>query len=87
MTLDFSDFLEALDDNPFEENPVDLDTFLHDPMYLDQPKLSQIQRDLVEIVELKDHPFFIACQFHPEFQSKPDQAHSLFAAFIKASLR
>ena len=52
MTLDFSDFLEALDDNPFEENPVDLDTFLHDPMYLDQPKLSQIQRDLVEIVHL-----------------------------------
>jgi len=48
MTLDFSDFLEALDDNPFEEDPVDLDTFLHDPMYLDQPKLSQIQRDLVE---------------------------------------
>ena len=48
MTLDFSDFLDALDDDPFEEDPVDLDTFLHDPMYLDQPKLSQIQRDLVE---------------------------------------
>lgn len=48
MSLDFSDFLEALDDNPFEEDPVDLDTFLHDPMYLDQPELSQIQRDLVE---------------------------------------
>lgn len=48
MSLDFSEFLEALDDNPFEEDPVDLDTFLHDPMYLDQPELSQIQRDLVE---------------------------------------
>ena len=48
MSLDFSDFLEALDDSPFEEDPVDLDTFLHDPQYLDQPELSQIQRDLVE---------------------------------------
>jgi hypothetical protein len=48
MSLDFSDFLSALDDSPFEEDPVDLDTFLHDPAYLDQPELSQIQRDLVE---------------------------------------
>ena len=48
MSLDFSDFFEALDENPFEEDPVDLDTFLHDPNYLDQPPLSQIQRDLVE---------------------------------------
>jgi hypothetical protein len=48
MSLDFSDFLSALDDSPFEEDPVDLDTFLHDPQYLDQPELSQIQRDLVE---------------------------------------
>lgn len=48
MSLDFSDFLTVLDDNPFEEDPVDLDTFLHDPQYLDQPELSQIQRDLVE---------------------------------------
>lgn len=48
MSLDFSEFLTALDDSPFEEDPVDLDTFLHDPQYLDQPELSQIQRDLVE---------------------------------------
>lgn len=48
MSLDFSDFFSALDDSPFEEDPVDLDTFLHDPNYLDQPELSQIQRDLVE---------------------------------------
>ncbi|MBN2483886.1 MAG: CTP synthase [Candidatus Omnitrophica bacterium] len=45
------------------------------------------QKNLVEIIELKDHPFFIACQFHPEFQSKPDAAHPIFAAFIKASLK
>jgi CTP synthase len=42
--------------------------------------------NLVEIIELKYHPFFIACQFHPEFKSKPDKAHPLFSAFIKASL-
>ncbi|MCS1408587.1 MAG: CTP synthase [Verrucomicrobia subdivision 3 bacterium] len=39
---------------------------------------------LVEIVELKDHPFFIACQFHPEFQSKPNECHPLFRGFIGA---
>ncbi|MFC1808263.1 CTP synthase [Candidatus Omnitrophota bacterium] len=44
-------------------------------------------KDLVEIVELKNHPWFIACQFHPEFRSKPDKAHPLFRDFIKASLK
>ena len=48
MSLDLSDFISVLDDNPFDEDPVDLDTFLHDKDYLDQPELSQIQRDLVE---------------------------------------
>lgn len=42
---------------------------------------------LAEIIELKDHPFFVAVQFHPEFKSKPDKAHPLFREFIKASLR
>ncbi len=41
--------------------------------------------DLVEIVELKDHPFFVGVQFHPEFQSKPLKPHALFAAFVKAA--
>ncbi len=41
---------------------------------------------LVEIIELAKHPFFIACQFHPEFKSKPDRAHPIFAAFIKAAV-
>ncbi len=41
---------------------------------------------LVEIVEIKEHPWFVAVQFHPEFKSKPNQAHPLFAAFIKAAL-
>ena len=45
------------------------------------------RRNLVEIVELKDHPWFLAVQFHPEFQSKPYRAHPLFAAFIAAAWR
>jgi CTP synthase len=40
---------------------------------------------LVEILELPKHPFFIACQFHPEFQSKPHQPHPLFKGFIAAA--
>ena len=39
---------------------------------------------LVEIVELPDHPWFVGCQFHPEFKSKPMQPHPLFRDFIKA---
>jgi CTP synthase len=44
------------------------------------------KKNLVEIVELKNHPYFIAVQFHPEFKSKPDKAHPLFREFIKAAL-
>ncbi|MBN2409594.1 MAG: CTP synthase [Candidatus Aminicenantes bacterium] len=44
------------------------------------PKLN-----LVEIIELKDHPWFLGCQFHPEFKSKPLRPHPLFKAFIGAS--
>ena len=40
---------------------------------------------LVEIIELKDHPWFMACQFHPEFISRPTKAQPLFREFIKAS--
>lgn len=42
--------------------------------------------NLVEIVELADHPWFLGCQFHPEFKSKPMTPHPLFRDFIKASL-
>jgi CTP synthase len=41
--------------------------------------------DLVEMLELKDHPFFLGVQFHPEFQSKPFSPHPLFAGFIRAA--
>src|SRR5258708_31222893 len=40
----------------------------------------------VEIVEAPDHPWFLGCQFHPEFKSKPLEPHPLFAAFIAAPL-
>lgn len=42
---------------------------------------------LVEIVELDDHPWFVAVQFHPEFKSQPTRAHPLFRAFIEAALK
>ena len=43
--------------------------------------------NLVEIIELPDHPHFIACQFHPEFKSRPTRPHPLFDSFIKASIK
>ncbi|MFA4981036.1 MAG: CTP synthase [Candidatus Omnitrophota bacterium] len=45
------------------------------------------KKGLVEIIELRGHPWFVACQFHPEFKSKPDKSHPLFRDFIKAALR
>ncbi|GAB6104101.1 CTP synthase [Blautia glucerasea] len=41
---------------------------------------------LVETIELKEHPFFVGVQFHPEFKSRPNQAHPLFKGFISAAL-
>jgi len=45
------------------------------------------ERNLVELIELKNHPFFIAAQFHPEFKSKPLNPHPLFREFIKAATK
>ena len=45
-----------------------------------------VHKGLVEVIELKNHPWFVACQFHPEFKSKPDRAHPLFRDFIAAAL-
>jgi CTP synthase len=42
---------------------------------------------LVEIIELAEHPWFLAVQFHPEFKSRPQDPHPLFREFIKASLK
>ncbi|MEO6874042.1 MAG: CTP synthase [Opitutaceae bacterium] len=62
--------------------------------YVDQLKAAGMvisgvnkRRNLVEIIELKNHPWFVAVQFHPEFQSKPNRAHPLFAAFIAAAIK
>ncbi len=43
--------------------------------------------ELCEMVELEDHPWFLGCQFHPEFKSRPREPHPLFTAFIAASLK
>ena len=40
---------------------------------------------LVEMVELPEHPWFVACQFHPELKSRPNRAHPLFREFIRAA--
>jgi len=51
-------------------------------------KFSGLNQDLnlVEIVELPNHPWFIGVQFHPEFRSRPNRAHPLFREFIKAAI-
>ena len=45
------------------------------------------EKDLVEIIEMPEHPWFVAVQFHPEFKSKPHSAHPLFANFIASTLK
>ena len=45
-----------------------------------------VDNSLVEMVELSDHPWFIGCQFHPEFTSKPREGHPLFNSFINAAI-
>ena len=44
------------------------------------------ENQLVEIIELADHPWFVGCQFHPEYKSRPMQPHPLFASFIEATV-
>jgi hypothetical protein len=41
---------------------------------------------LVEIVELRDHPWFVASQFHPEFKSRPERPHPLFDGFVASAI-
>jgi CTP synthase len=43
--------------------------------------------ELVEIVEIADHPWFLGCQFHPEFKSRPHNPHPLFRDYIRAAVR
>jgi CTP synthase len=46
-----------------------------------------LKDDLAEMIELPGHPWFVACQFHPEFTSTPRQGHPLFSAFVRAAMR
>ena len=48
---------------------------------------SSPDRRLVEMIELPQHPYFVGCQFHPEFKSRPQAPHPLFQSFIAAALR
>jgi CTP synthase len=43
-------------------------------------------KDLVEVIELDDHPWFVASQFHPEFKSRPTRPHPLFRDFVGAAI-
>jgi CTP synthase len=45
------------------------------------------EKGLVEILELPDHPWFVSCQFHPEFRSRPGKPHPLFKGFVGAAVR
>ena len=47
---------------------------------------SSLDNNLVEVVEIPNHPWFIGCQFHPEFTSTPRDGHPLFTGFIGAAL-
>lgn len=60
-----------------------------DPLTQNGMVLSGMSPDgnLVEIIELKNHPWFLGCQFHPEFKSRPMDCHPLFKGFVKAALQ
>ena len=45
------------------------------------------EKGLVEIMELPDHPWFVGCQFHPEFRSRPGHPHPLFHGFVGAAMK
>lgn len=67
----------------YEFNPAYRDRFVAAGMV---PSGTSADGGLVEIVEIPDHPWFLAVQYHPEFKSKPNKPHPLFAGFIEAAL-
>jgi len=48
--------------------------------------VSDDEEPLVEMIELSDHPWFVACQFHPEYTSNPRDGHPLFTGYVSAAL-
>jgi len=73
--------------------PIPLPTRINKYTVLRSPHVDKKSREqfevrthkrLVEIVELKDHPWFVGCQFHPELKSKPDRCHPLFRELVRA---
>jgi CTP synthase len=68
----------------FEFNNAYIETFTTQGMVLSG---MSPDGDLVEIMELKNHPWFLGCQFHPEFKSRPMDCHPLFKGFIRAALQ
>jgi CTP synthase len=67
----------------YEINPAFLEEFTRRGMRISG---TSPDRKFVEIVEMPDHPWFLACQFHPEFNSRPLQPHPLFKSFVAACL-
>lgn len=66
----------------YEVNPEYVDRLIQKGMVLS----GRAENGLVEVIEIKDHPWYIGVQFHPEFTSSPIEPHPLFASFIKAAL-
>ena len=66
----------------------ELNNFYRERLNLNGMTFSGISPDnsLVELIELKNHPWFVASQFHPEFKSRPEKPHPLFLGFIKTIL-
>ena len=68
----------------YEFNPVHREELVNNGLIVSG---TSPDNNLVEIIELADHPWFLGCQFHPEFKSKPMKPHPLFRDFIKAALQ
>ncbi|MEM1063512.1 MAG: CTP synthase, partial [Planctomycetota bacterium] len=67
----------------YEFNPAYRDRFVEAGLV---PTGRHAEGDLVEVIEVPENNWFLAAQFHPEFKSKPDQAHPLFAGFVEAAI-
>ncbi len=67
----------------YEVNPEYIETFKKNGLTIS----GSSENGLVEIIEIKDHPWFLGCQFHPEFQSSPIDSHPLFTSFINGAIK